>query len=211
MKLIVTEKPSVAKSIATVINAKTKKEGYYEGDDYLVSWCIGHLLGLAEPSVYDEKYAKWHKEDLPILPDNWKYLPNPNAKKQLNVLTELIKWDDIQTIINAADAGREGELIFRLVYEYAKSKKPVQRLWISSLEESAVKEGLANLRPGADYDKLYKAALCRNRSDWIVGMNFSRLFSINYNTKLNVGRVQTPTLAMVVERHDSATRSLTTA
>lgn len=201
-KLVIAEKPSVAKTYADVLGAKSKREGYYEGNGYIVSWCIGHLLGLAEPSIYDEKYKKWRKEDLPISPENWKYIANPSTKKQLKVLTELIKRQDISTIINGADAGREGELIFRLVYENAKSKKPIQRLWISSMEEVAIKDGFNNLRPGSDYDSLYQAAKCRQQADWLVGMNFSRLFSVLYNTGLRVGRVQTPTLAMVVDRFE---------
>jgi len=200
MNLIIAEKPSASKSYADALGAKTKKDGYYEGNGYIVSWCVGHLLGLAEPSAYNEKYAKWNKDDLPISPEFWKYTASPSTKKQLKVLVDLMKRSDVEMIINGADAGREGELIFRLVYEHAKSTKPIKRLWVSSMEETALREGFKNLRNGADYDKLYKAAKCRQQADWLVGMNFSRLFSIVFNANLRVGRVQTPTLAMVVER-----------
>ena len=201
VKIVISEKPSVAKSLATVLGAKSKKDGYYEGNGYIISWCIGHLLGLAPPDSYDEKYAKWNISDLPILPDPWLYKPNDSTKKQLRVLKELLKRPDIDTVINACDAGREGELIFRLVYDHCKCKKPIQRLWISSMEESAIAEGFNNLRKGVDYDNLYQAALCRQQADWAVGMNYSRLFACLYNVKgLSIGRVQTPTLAMIVER-----------
>jgi len=213
IKLVIAEKPSVAKAYADALGAKIKKDGYYEsnqsnpngnsdGNLYIVSWCIGHLLGLAEPQAYDERYAKWRKEDLPINPAIWKYTAVPSTKKQLKILTDLMKRPDVETIINGADAGREGELIFRLVYEHAKCKKPIKRLWISSMEESAIKEGFSNLRNGSDYERLNQAAKCRQQADWLVGMNYSRLFSIVYNANLRVGRVQTPTLAMVVERYD---------
>jgi len=202
MKLVIAEKPSAGKAYADVLGAKSKKDGYYEGNGYIVSWCIGHLLGLAEPSAYDEKYVKWNKNDLPISPSVWKYAATQSTKKQLKVLVDLMKRSDIEVIINGADAGREGELIFRLVYEHAKCKKSVKRLWVSSMEEYALKEGFRNLRDGADYDSLYQAAKCRQQADWLVGMNYSRLFSIVYNANLRVGRVQTPTLAMVVERFE---------
>ena len=202
MNLVIAEKPAVGRVYADVLGAKSKKEGFYEGNGFVVSWCIGHLLGLAQPQEYDSKYAQWCKEDLPINPSAWKYIATPSTKKQLKVLLDLIKRPDVTTIINGADAGREGELIFRLVYEQAKSKKPIQRLWVSSMEESALKEGFNNLRPGSDYESLYQAAKCRQQADWLVGMNFSRVFSIVYNTNLRVGRVQTPTLAMVVERFE---------
>lgn len=207
LRLVIAEKPSVAKTYATVLGAKTKKNGYYEGNGYIVSWCVGHLLGLANPSTYNEKYDKWRKEDLPIVPSAWKYVATPSTKSQLKVLVELMKRSDVSTIISGTDAGREGELIFRLVYEHAfgensKNKKPVQRLWISSMEESAIRNGFNNLRPSAEYDSLYHAAKCRQQADWLVGMNYSRLFSIIYNANLRVGRVQTPTLAMVVERSE---------
>jgi len=202
MKLVIAEKPSASKAYADVLGAKSKKDGYYEGNGYIVSWCVGHLLGLAEPSAYDEKYAKWDKNDLPISPSAWKYIASPSTKKQLKMLVDLMKRPDIEVVINGADAGREGELIFRLVYEHAKCNKPVKRLWVSSMEESALKEGFRSLRNGADYDRLYQAAKCRQQADWLVGMNYSRLFSIVYNANLRVGRVQTPTLAMVVERFE---------
>ena len=152
MKLVIAEKPSAAKAYADVLGAKSKKEGHYEGCDYVVSWCIGHLLGLAQPQEYDEKFAKWVKDDLPISPNIWKYVATASTKKQLKVLVDLMKRSDIDTIINGADAGREGELIFRLVYEHAKCKKPTKRLWVSSMEESALTEGFNNLRAGSDYD-----------------------------------------------------------
>ena len=202
MKLVIGEKPSAAKSYADVLGATSKKDGYYEGNGYIVSWCIGHLLGLAEPSVYDEKYSKWNKADLPISPNAWKYTATPSTKKQLRVLVDLMKRKDVHVIINGADAGREGELIFRLVYEHSKCNKPVKRLWVSSMEESALKQGFNDLYNSKDYDSLYQAAKCRQQADWLVGMNFSRLFSIVYNANLRVGRVQTPTLAMVVERFE---------
>ena len=202
MKLVIAEKPSAAKAYADVLGAKSKKDGHYEGCGYVVSWCIGHLLGLAQPQEYDERFAKWVKDDLPISPNAWKYVATSSTKKQLKILVDLMKRPNIDTIINGADAGREGELIFRLVYEHAKCKKPVKRLWVSSMEESALTEGFNNLRSGGDYDSLYQAAKCRQQADWLVGMNYSRLFSIVYNANLRVGRVQTPTLAMVVERFE---------
>jgi len=201
-KLVIAEKPSAAKAYADVLGAKSKKDGYFEGNGHIVSWCVGHLLGLAEPSAYDEKYAKWVKADLPISPANWKYAASPSTKKQLRVLVDLMKRTDVDEIINGADAGREGELIFKLVYEHAKCKKPVKRLWVSSMEEAALRDGFNNLRNDADYESLYQAAKCRQQADWLIGMNYSRLFSIVYNANLRVGRVQTPTLAMVVERFE---------
>ena len=200
--MVLAEKPSVAKSIAAVLGAKTRKDGCYEGGGYVVSWCVGHLLGLAEPQAYDEKYAKWRHEDLPIIPDAWRYTANKETAKQLKILCDLMKRTDVDCIINACDAGREGELIFRLVYEHAKCRKPLKRLWISSMEESAIADGFRNLKGGAEYDNLYHAALCRAQADWAVGMNCSRLFSVLYDASLRVGRVQTPTLAMIVERED---------
>ncbi|MCL2774871.1 MAG: DNA topoisomerase 3 [Oscillospiraceae bacterium] len=202
MQLVISEKPSVAKSIADVLGAKSRKDGSYEGNGYVVSWCIGHLLGLAEPQAYNEKYMKWRYEDLPIIPDKWQYAANKDTKKQLIILCDLMKRYDVDCVINVCDAGREGELIFRLVYEYAKCKKPIKRLWISSMEESAISDGFLNLKDGTEYDNLYHSALCRQQADWAVGMNCSRLFSILYDTTLRVGRVQTPTLAMIVERED---------
>ena len=201
-KLIICEKPSVAKSISDVLGAKNRKDGYYEGGSYVISWCVGHLLGLAEPQEYDEKYSKWRHEDLPILPETWQYTANSNTKKQLKILCDLIKRSDVDCIVNACDAGREGELIFRLVYEHAKCNKPIKRLWISSMEESAISGGFRNLKNGTEYNNLYHSALCRQKADWVVGMNCSRLFSVLYDASLRVGRVQTPTLAMIVERED---------
>ena len=200
-KIVIGEKPSVSKAIAAVVGATSKKDGYYEGGGYIVSWCVGHLLGLAPPDAYGEKYAKWNISDLPILPDPWQYKPNESTKKQLKVLKELLSRSDAESVINACDAGREGELIFRLVYDHCKCKKPIERLWISSMEESAISEGFRKLRKGGDYDNLHQAALCRQQADWAVGMNYSRLFGCLYNVKgLSIGRVQTPTLAMIVER-----------
>ncbi|MDR1704314.1 MAG: DNA topoisomerase III [Clostridiales bacterium] len=200
MKLVIAEKPSVAKAISDVLGAKTRRDGSYEGGGYAISWCLGHLLELAEPKDYDEKYVKWRYADLPIVPGEWKYVPVENTKKQLKILADLMKRPDVDCIVNACDAGREGELIFRLVYSYCACRKPIQRLWISSMEESAITEGFRNLRPGSEYDRLYQAAACRQQADWLVGLNYSRLFSVLYDANLSVGRVQTPTLAMIVER-----------
>lgn len=200
MKLVITEKPSVAQSIAKVIGANQRKNGYLEGNGYLVSWCVGHLVELAEPGAYDEKYDKWKKEDLPIFPEVWKYQVTGSTKKQYVILKELMFREDVESMIEATDAGREGELIFRLVYNQCKCKKPFERLWISSMEDEAILEGFSNLKSGVEYDALYEAALCRERADWMVGMNATRLFSTLYGQTLNVGRVMTPTLAMVVER-----------
>ena len=204
MNLVIAEKPSVAQSIAKVIGATTKHDGYLEGSGYLVSWCVGHLVELAEPEEYDGKYEKWRKEDLPIMPGkdgiDWRYQVSMATKKQFNVLKELMKRDDVDCTTNACDAGREGELIFRLVYDKVGCKKPIKRLWISSMEDEAIEDGFAHLKDGADYEKLYEAALCRERADWIVGINATRLFSTLYGQTLNVGRVMTPTLALAVER-----------
>ncbi len=200
MKLVIAEKPSVAQSIAKVIGANKREDGYLEGNGYVVSWCVGHLVELSPPENYDEKYEKWRYADLPILPSDWKYQIANETKKQFGILKKLMGRDDISGLVNACDAGREGELIFRLVYEQAKCKKPFERLWISSMEDKAISDGFSNLRKGPDYDALYEAALCRERADWIVGMNATRLFSTLYGQTLNVGRVMTPTLAMMVER-----------
>ena len=210
MNLVIAEKPSVAQSIAKVIGATTKHDGYLEGSGYLVSWCVGHLVELAEPEEYDGKYEKWRKEDLPIMPGkdgiDWRYQVSMATKKQFNILKELMKREDVDCTTNACDAGREGELIFRLVYDKVGCKKPIKRLWISSMEDEAITDGFAHLKDGADYEKLYEAALCRERADWIVGINATRLFSTIYGQTLNVGRVMTPTLALVVER-EAAIRS----
>lgn len=200
MKLVIAEKPSVAQSLAKVIGANQKKDGYLEGNGYIVSWCVGHLIELANPEHYDEKYKKWRKEDLPIFPAPFSYLVTASTKKQFQVLKDLMKRSDIDSLVEATDSGREGELIFRLVYDQAGCKKPFERLWISSMEDKAIKEGFANLKPSADYDELYEAALCRERADWLVGINATRFFSTVYGQTLNVGRVMTPTLAMIVER-----------
>ena len=198
--LIVTEKPSVAMSYAKVLGVQGRQDGYLEGSGYIVSWCIGHLVELAPPSTYDEKYVKWNVADLPILPQRWQYLVSASTKKQFGILKKLMHRADVESIICATDAGREGELIFRLVYEQAGCKKPVSRLWLSSMEDNAIREGFANLKPSTEYDALYQAALCRERADWMVGINCSRLFSCLYGRSLAVGRVMTPTLAMAVQR-----------
>lgn len=200
MILVITEKPSVAGSIAKVIGATTRKDGYLEGNGYLVSWCVGHLIELSGPESYDAKYAKWKYSDLPILPSQWKYQVSESTKKQFQILKELMERPDVESLIEATDAGREGELIFRLVYNQAKCTKPFQRLWISSMEDKAIVDGFANLKNGTEYEALFQAALSRERADWIVGMNATRLFSTLYGQTLNVGRVMTPTLAMLVTR-----------
>lgn len=206
MKLVLAEKPSVAMSLSKVIGANQRGDGYMEGNGYIVSWCVGHLVELSQPEAYDEKYAKWRYDDLPILPDHWKYQVSASTKKQFGILKKLMQRKDVESLICATDAGREGELIFRLVYHQCGCKKPVERLWISSMEDSAIREGFQKLRPGTEYDALYEAALCRERADWIVGINATRLFSCLYGQTLNVGRVMTPTLAMVVMR-DAAIRA----
>ena len=199
-QLVIAEKPSVAQSIAKVIGATNREDGFMEGNGYLVSWCVGHLIELASPEFYHEKYEKWRYEDLPILPESWEYQISEATKKQFKLLKDLMNRDDVASLIEATDAGREGELIFRLVYHQAKCTKPFERLWISSMEDSAIVEGFANLKSGTEYDALYEAALSRERADWIVGMNATRLFSTLYGQTLNVGRVMTPTLAMLVTR-----------
>ena len=201
--MIVTEKPSVAISYAKILGVYGRQDGYLEGNGYLVSWCVGHLVELAPPSAYGEQYVKWNIADLPILPEKWQYLVSASTKKQFGILKKLMHWVDVNTVVNSCDAGREGELIFRLVYEQAGCKKPVSRLWLSSMEDSAVRAGFANLKPSTEYDALYQAALCRERADWMVGINCSRLFSCLYGRPLAVGRVMTPTLAMTVEREAS--------
>ena len=195
-----TEKPSVAISYAKILGVHGRQDGYLEGNGYLVSWCVGHLVELAPPSAYGEQYVKWNIADLPILPEKWQYLVSASTKKQFGILKKLMHRADVNTVVNGCDAGREGELIFRLVYEQAGCKKPVSRLWLSSMEDSAVRAGFANLKPSTEYDALYQAALCRERADWMVGINCSRLFSCLYGRPLAVGRVMTPTLAMTVER-----------
>lgn len=199
-KLVVAEKPSVAMSYAKVLGATSRKDGYLEGNSYLVSWCVGHLVELAPPNVYDAKYVKWSIADLPILPERWQYLVSASTKKQFGILQKLMQRPDVDSVICATDAGREGELIFRLVYQQAGCKKPFSRLWLSSMEETAIREGFQKLKPSTEYDALYNAALCRERADWMVGINASRLFSCLYGQPLAVGRVMTPVLAMTVVR-----------
>ena len=205
MELVIAEKPSVALSISKIIGAKNKKDGYYEGSGYRVSWCVGHLIQMANPDAYDEKYAKWNMADLPIIPKEYKYEVAKATKKQFNTLKKLMNDQKIDTVINACDAGREGEAIFRLVYLQASCKKKMKRLWISSMEDSAIKDGFDKLKDGKDYDNLFESAQARAIADWLVGMNISRLYSCLYQQNYSVGRVQTPTLAMIVKRDDEIT------
>ena len=201
MRLVIAEKPSVAKSIAEVLGAMSRKDGYFEGNGYLVSWCVGHLVELAEPESYGDKWKRWTYESLPVKPEYWQYEIKEDTKEQYDVLYSLLHDSRVEAVVCATDAGREGELIFRLVYEMAGCHKPMERLWISSMEESAIRDGFDNLKPGSDYDNLYYSALCRQEADWLVGINGTRLFTVIYGGKtLKVGRVQTPTLAMLVER-----------
>ena len=200
MRLVIAEKPSVAQSLSAVIGANARKDGYLEGNGWRVSWCVGHLAGLADADSYDPKYAKWRYDDLPILPSDWKMSVGRDKKKQFDILKKLLCAPDVTEVVNACDAGREGELIFRNVYELAGCKKPMKRLWISSMEDSAIREGFENLLPGADYDGLHQAALCRAKADWLVGINATRLFSVLYRRTLNIGRVMSPTLALIVQR-----------
>ena len=200
MKLVIAEKPSVGAAIAAVLGANEKRRGYFEGGGYLVSWCIGHLISLADAATYNEQYRKWKYDDLPIVPQDWQFTVANGKEQQFSVLKDLMHRSDVSEIVNACDSGREGELIFRFVYEQANCKKPFSRLWISSMEESAIREGFSNLKDGRSYDNLYQSALCRAKADWLVGINATRLFSILYHKTLNVGRVQTPTLTMLVNR-----------
>lgn len=202
-KLVITEKPSVAKAYADVLGAKKKQDGFFEGNGYLISWCVGHLVELVMPQDYDEKYRRWLAEDLPIIPEEWKYRVTSSTRKQFNILERLMKRKDVKEILCATDAGREGELIFRLVYEKARCRKSFKRIWLSSMEDIAIKKAFAHPRPGVDYDRLYEAARCREQADWIVGINATRLFSCLYRDTLNIGRVMTPTLAMVTERENA--------
>ena len=199
-QLVIAEKPSVAQSIANVLNAKNKKDGYLEGSGYLVSWCVGHLVELCSAGAYNEKYAKWNREDLPILPTQWKYQVSSSKHKQFRILKDLMNRQDVTELICATDAGREGELIFRQVYYHTGCKKPFLRLWISSMEDTAIEDGFRHLRPGSEYDNLYRSALARSQADWLVGINCTRLFTCLYGTMLRVGRVQTPVLSMICER-----------
>ena len=200
MKLVIAEKPSVAQSLAAVIGAAARKDGYLEGNGWRVSWCVGHLARLADADAYNPDYAKWRYDDLPILPEHWQMVVSKDKKKQFDVLKQLMNAQDVTEVVNACDAGREGELIFRSVYELAGCQKPMKRLWISSMEDSAIREGFASLHPGADYDGLRDAALCRAKADWLVGINATRLFSVLYHRTLNIGRVMSPTLALIVQR-----------
>ena len=200
MKLIIAEKPSVAQTIAAALGVKEKKDGYIEGGGCLISWCVGHLVQLAEAAAYGEQYKKWSFESLPILPEEWQYAVDPDKGKQFKTLKELMHRADVSEVVNACDAGREGELIFRFVYEAAGCKKPMRRLWISSMEDGAIKAGFASLKDGREYDALFASALCRAKADWLIGINATRLFSCLYGKTLNVGRVQTPTLKMLTDR-----------
>ncbi len=203
MQLVIAEKPSVAGSIAAALGVKEKKDGYIEGGGYLISWCVGHLVELAEAAAYGEQYKKWSYESLPILPEEWQYTVAADKGKQFKTLKELMHRADVSEVVNACDAGREGELIFRFVYGVAQCNKPMRRLWISSMENAAIKAGFADLKDGRDYDALYASALCRAKADWIIGINATRLFSCLYHKTLNVGRVQTPTLKMLVDRGEA--------
>ena len=205
MILVIAEKPSVAQTIAAVLGAKEKKDGFLTGSGYIVSWCVGHLVGLAEAAAYGEQYKKWSYDSLPILPQEWKYTVAADKEKQFKTLKELMHRADVSEVVNACDAGREGELIFRFVYEVAGCRKPMRRLWISSMEEAAIKEGFSHLKNGKEYDALFASALCRAKADWLIGINATRLFSVLYNHTLNVGRVQTPTLKMLVDRDAAIT------
>ena len=200
MKLIIAEKPSVAKSIASALGVKSGADGSFQGNGYIVSWCVGHLVSPMDAAGYNENFKKWRYDDLPILPEPFRYVIAPGKEAAFENLRTLMNHPDVDTVVNACDAGREGELIFRLVYEMTGCKKPIQRLWISSMEDSAIREGMKDLRPGAEYAALYQSALCRQKADWLVGINAARLFSVLYHRTLNVGRVQTPTLAMLAER-----------
>ena len=200
MRLVIAEKPSVAQSLAAVLGAGQRREGYLEGNGWLVSWCVGHLAELADAAAYDPAYAKWRKEDLPILPESWRFTIAKDKRDQFDVLRTLLRREDVTEVVNACDAGREGELIFRTVYALAGCSKPISRLWISSMEDEAIREGFAHLRPGREYDGLHQAALCRSKADWLVGINATRLFSLLYGCTLNIGRVVSPTLALVVQR-----------
>lgn len=205
MKLIIAEKNSVGQAIAAVLGAKERSNGYLEGGGYLVSWCVGHLAELARPEAYDTKYDKWRYGDLPILPEQWKFTVGKDKWKQFDVLRGLLRREDVTEVINACDAGREGELIFRTVYHLAGCTKPIKRLWISSMEDAAIRRGFGELKPGGEYDGLHQAALCRSKADWIVGINATRLFSVLYQQTLNIGRVMTPTLALLVQREQEIT------
>ena len=200
MKLVICEKPSVGAAVAAALGVREKKDGYIEGNGYVISWCIGHLVGLAEAAAYGEQYKKWSYDSLPILPQEWQYTVAADKGKQFKILKDLMQRSDVSEVVNACDAGREGELIFRFVYHQAGCKKPFTRLWISSMENEAIRSGFDNLKDGREYDALYHSALCRAKADWLIGINATRLFSCLYGKTLNVGRVQTPTLKMLVDR-----------
>ena len=203
VKLIIAEKPSVAKTIAKVIGNSRNHNGYILCGDYIVTWCVGHLVSLAVPEDYSESWKKWDLKTLPMIPDQWKFNIIQATKSQFNVVKELLNQKEIDEVICATDAGREGELIFRLVYAKVNCSKPIKRLWVSSLEDQAIKEGLDNLRDGSEFESLYQSALARAKADWLVGMNYTRLYTVGYSEKLTIGRVQTPTVAMVVERDNA--------
>ena len=210
MKLVLAEKPSVAQSIAKVLGAAKREDGYLEGNGYVVSWCVGHLVELAQPEAYDAKYSKWAYADLPIFPMNWQYEVSAGTKKQFGILKKLMAREDVASLVCATDAGREGELIFRLVYHKAGCRKPFERLWISSMEDVAIKEGFENLRSGTEYDALYEAALCRERADWIVGINATRLFSFTIGRPRKIiiahkpQRIVEPLIGITFESHLNA-------
>ena len=198
--LVIAEKPSVAQSISTALGVNGRKDGYIENDNHIVSWCFGHLAELSDAAAYNPDYARWTLKDLPIIPENYRFSLAPDKRKQFDILRTLLRQEDVSEVVNACDAGREGELIFRTVYHLAGCTKPIKRLWISSMEESAIREGFQNLRDGRDYDGLHQAALCRAKADWLVGINATRYFSLLYGKKLNIGRVMSPTLALLVQR-----------
>lgn len=200
--LVIAEKPSVARSISKVIGAYKHEDGYLEGGDCVVSWCLGHLAEYAAPEYYDERYKSWRFDDLPILPEEWKLLVSEDKKAHFNILRKLLRSKDFDYVVNACDAGREGEAIFRRVYGLADSKLPVKRLWISSMEDSAIQQGFDSLKDGAEYDNLFAASECRAKADWLIGMNGTRAFTKKYGRRQTIGRVQTPTLAMLTERQD---------
>ena len=202
MYLVIAEKPSVSQALAKVLSAGEREDGYLEGKDCIVSWCLGHLAEYVSPDAYDSRYDKWEFSDLPILPEDWQLAVVKDKKAQFAILKKLLNRKDVDYVVNACDAGREGELIFRRVYELSGSKIPVKRLWISSMEDGAIREGFANLKDGREYANLSDAAVCRAKADWLIGMNATRAFTTKYYKRLTVGRVQTPTLAMLVERQE---------
>ena len=197
---VVAEKPSVGRDLANVLGATRRGDGMLSGNGYVVTWAIGHLVGLAEPEGIRPEWKRWRREDLPMLPERWPLAVFEATRPQFEVVRRVLNAPDVESVICATDAGREGELIFRLIYEAAGCRRPVSRLWISSLTESAIREGLRRLRPAHEYDDLANAALVRSRADWLVGMNLSRAYGLALDAPLSVGRVQTPTLAMLVER-----------